>query len=333
MSKNKGVIDRTKSGEDIGLDKSVQKGRQRTINQDGSFNMERRTGNPFGDFQPYHWLITTSWKNFWIALFGFYGVMNVLFATVYYLIGVEQLDGMPGGTEFKQWLYCFFFSAQSYTTVGYGGMHPVGEFANFLATFEAFTGLMTFAIATGTLYGRFSKPISRIKYSKNLIFAPFKDIIGMQFMVANEIKSTLMEMEARVNISWNDVDDFGKPVRKFQQVKLEIDKIAMFPTSWVVNHPIDEESALYGKNLEEIKALDFEVFILLKGFDDVFSQTIYSRHAYMTDSIVWGAKFRRPFFVNDNGKMVMDLSKVGDYDIMPLKNAEGKNLHTVVLEN
>ena len=128
-----------------------------------------------------------------------------------------------------------------------------------------------------------------------------------------------MEMEAKVNISWNDVDDFGKPIRKFQQVKLEIDKIAMFPTSWVVNHPIDEESALYGKNLDDIKALDFEVFILLKGFDDVFSQTIYSRHSYMSDNIVWGAKFRRPFFVNDIGKIVMDLTKVGDYDLMPLK--------------
>ena len=195
----------------------------------------------------------------------------------------------------------------------------MGEFANFLATLEAFIGLMTFALATGTLYGRFSKPVSRIKYSKNILIAPYKDVTGMQFMVANELESTLMEMEARVNISWMDEDEKGNPIRRFQQGKLEFDKIAMFPTSWVINHPIDEESSLYGKSLEEIKTMDFEVFVLLKGFDDVFSQTIYSRHSFMSDTFVWGGKFRRPFSINEKGKMVMDLTQVGDYDLMPIQ--------------
>ncbi|MDB5284993.1 MAG: Ion transport 2 domain protein, partial [Bacteroidota bacterium] len=102
--------------------------------------------------------------------------------------------------------------------------------------------------------------------------------------------------------------------RRFQQVKLELDKIAMFPTSWVINHPIDEESALYGRSLEEIKKLDFEVFVLMKGFDDVFSQTIYSRQSYIANDFVWGAKFKKPFEVNADGIVEMDLTKVGEYD-------------------
>ncbi len=318
MSKIKNVIDRTKSGEDLGLDRGVSKGRQRTINPDGTYNMERKTGSSIGDFKIYHWLITTSWAKFWLVVFLFYGIMNVLFATAFYLVGIDQLAGLVRQNNMDDWLNCFFFSAQSFTTVGYGGMHPVGNVANFLATTEAFAGLMTFAIATGTLYGRFSKPVSRIKYSENIIIAPFKGGHGMQFMVANQLQSTLMEMEARISISWSDVDDFGVPVRRFQQVKLEIDKITMFPTSWVINHPIDEESALYGKNIDEIRALDFEIFILLKGFDDVFSQTIYSRHSYLSQSFIWGAKFRRPFHTNDDGRVVMDLTQVGDYDNITL---------------
>jgi len=87
--------------------------------------------------------------------------------------------------------------------------------ANLVATLEAFTGLMTFALATGTLYGRFSKPVSRIKYSKNAIFAPYKDITGLQFMVANETSSSLMEMEARVSISWMEDDGTGNMIRRF----------------------------------------------------------------------------------------------------------------------
>jgi len=318
MSKVKNFIDRTKGGEDIGLDRNAHTGRQRTINVDGSFNIERKTGKLFGDFHPYHWIITTSWGKYWLTLIGYYIFMNVIFATIYFTIGVDQLTGIEGDSAFTQWLYCFFFSAQSFTTVGYGGIHPVGELANFVAVTEAFFGLMTFALATGTLYGRFSKPVSRIRYSKNIIIAPYKNGTGMQFMVANELASSLVEMEARINVSWNDVDASGKPVRKFQQVKLEIDKIAMFPTNWVINHPIDEESALYEKTLDELKLIDFEVFVLLKGFDDVFSQTIYSRHSFMAASFVWGAKFKRPFHVNEKGNTVMDLTKLGEYDVVPL---------------
>jgi inward rectifier potassium channel len=314
MSEKKEIVDHTKKGEDIGLDRSAQSGRQKTINPDGSFNIERKTGRLLGNFHPYHWIITTTWFKYWSVLVCFYVLMNIIFATIYFSIGVEELNGMQGDTWFHQWLYCFFFSAQSFTTVGYGGIHPIGEAANFVAVTEAFIGLMTFVLATGTLYGRFSRPVSRIRYSRNIIIAPFKEATAMQFMVANELQSSLVEMEARVNISWNDTDAEGKPLRRFQQVKLEIDKIAMFPINWVINHPIDAESALYGKSMNEIRTLDVEVFVLLKGFDDVFSQTIYSRHSYMASDFVWGAKFRRPFYVNDKGQTVMDLTKLGAFD-------------------
>jgi inward rectifier potassium channel len=311
-----------KAGEDLGIDRTAHKGRQRTINEDGSYNMERRTGRLMGNFYLYHWLLTCPWRRYWLIVFGFYGIMNIIFACIYYAVGVDQLSGAQGSTPAIQLMHCFFFSAQSFTTVGYGGIYPVGRMANLVAVLEAFTGLMTFALATGTLYGRFSRPVSQIKYSKNVAIAPYKDITGMQFIVANEMSSSLMEMEARVNISWNEDDGTGTMVRRFAQLKLEIDRIAMFPTSWTLNHPIDEESVLYARTPEELKKMDIEVYVLLKGFDDIFSQTIYSRHSYMADEFIYGAKFRRPWTINDQGKIVMDLTKVGDYDLVELPVAE-----------
>lgn len=318
MSRTRRFIDRMRQGEDLGLDRTAQKGRQQTINADGSYNVERITGSVFGNFNLFHWLLTASWKHYWIAVFTFYGFMNLLFASVYYAIGAEQIHGIPENGEFTKFAYCFFFSAQSYTTVGYGALNPLTEITNLIATVEAFTGLMTFALATGSLWGRFSKPVSKIKYSDKILIAPYQNVTGMQFMVANELKSTLMEMEARVNMSWFEDDENGTRVRRFQQVKLELDKIAMFPTSWIINHPIDEESALFGRTIEDIRAMDFEVFVLMKGFDDVFSQTIYSRHSFMAEQFVWGAKFRRPFSINEEGRVVMDLTKVGEYDEVKL---------------
>lgn len=316
MSAIRRAIDRMKPGEDIGLDHGGQKGRQRTINPDGTYNMERKTGRVLGNFFLYHWLIVTSWKNYMIAVVGFYLFDNIVFGTMYYLLGPENLNGIIGETEFDKFMSCFFFSCQTFTTVGYGGLHPVAKIASALAAIEAFLGLMAFALVTGTLYGRFSRARSRMKFSGNILIAPFKGGTALQFMVANEMNNTLMEAEARVNIGWYEDEGNGKMIRRFQQVKLEFDKIAMFPTSWVVNHPIDEESILYGKTLEEIKAMDAEVFVLLKAFDDVFSQTVYSRQSYTASQFVYGAKFRRPFDVNEQGKLVMDLTKVGEYDLV-----------------
>ena len=319
MSKIRNVIDRMRAGEDLGLDHGAQKGRQRTVNDDGSYNMERITGSVFGNFVLYRWLITTSWKHYWLAVVCFYLVDNVVFGSLYYYMGSENLSGVIGSTEFDKFAGCFFFSCQTFTTVGYGGLHPIGKLASATAAIEAFLGLMAFAVATGSLYGRFSKPISKIVYSKNILIAPYKNNTGMQFMVANGVETTLMEMEARVNMSWMDEDENGASVRRFQLCKLEFDKIAMFPTSWVINHPIDEESALFGKTLEDILKMDFEIFVLLKGFDDVFSQTIYSRHSFIAEQFIYGAKFRKPFSVNENGKLVMDLTKIGEYDLAPIQ--------------
>ena len=314
MSKIRKVIDRMKAGEDLGLDRGVDAGRQRLINLDGSYNIERKTNRLFGNFYLFHWLLTAKWRHYWLAVFAFYGSMNVLFATAYYLLGSQYIHGIPAGNEGTKFAYCFFFSAQSFTTVGYGALNPVSGPANVLATLEAFTGLMTFALATGTLWGRFSKPVSMIKYSDKILIAPYKNITGLQFMVANQLNSGLMEVEARVNIRWLDEDEKGEPVRRFNQLSLEIDKIALFPSSWVINHPIDEESVLYGKTLEELKKMDIEVFILIRAFDDVFSQTIYSRMSYLHNQFVYGAKFQKIFYVDNTGKTIIDLSKVGVYD-------------------
>jgi inward rectifier potassium channel len=306
------------NNQDLGLDRSGQKNRQRVINEDGTYNMEKVGGQLIGNRNFYHWIITTTWKKYLFTVLGFYTIMNIIFATGYYLIGVDELNGMQGETQFNQWLYCFFFSAQSFTTVGYGGISPIGEAANFLAVSEALVGLMTFALATGTLFGRFSKPISKIRYSKNFIINKYQNGLGLQFMVANELRSNLLELEAKVNISWLETDANNNSIRKFDQLELEIDKIAMFPTSWTINHPITEGSILYGKTYEEIKNLDIEVFVLIKGFDDAFSQTIYSRYSYMYPELIWGAKFKRPFYYNENGKIIMDLNKVGEWEKVDL---------------
>jgi inward rectifier potassium channel len=298
--------------EDLGLDRGGQKGRQRTINPDGSYNMVRI--NSLERWEIFHWLINASWTHFWIGVVLYYAIVNLIFATIYFLIGADHFNGVSDGSSFSQFTQLLFFSVQTYTTVGYGNVSPASFSAGLASSVEAFFGLMSFAIATGTLYGRFSKPTAKLKYSVNAIFAPFKDVKGLQFMVANTRSSNLMELEATVNFSLLEDTENGV-VRKFYPLELEISKIAMLPTSWKVNHIIDQNSPLYELNDATLKEREAEVFILIRAFDDTFSQMIYSRHSYTSHDFIWGAKFNSPFHVNEEGKLVMNIDKVGEYTL------------------
>ena len=312
MSLIRDRINRNRNNVDIGLDHGAQQGRQRTVNLDGSYNIKKITGDRI-DFDLYHWLITTSWKHYWLVVFLFYGTMNFLFAIVFYAVGTKYISGISSTDGVSDFMQCFFFSNETFTTVGYGGMHPVGLVTSWVASMEAFIGLMSFALATGTLYGRFSKPRPSLKFSRNMIIAPVGELTGLQLMLANQRSSNIMDLEATVNFSWIDGSS-GDSLRRFKQLNLELSKIAMFPLSWTINHIIDEQSPLYGMSESDMKAKEIELFISLKGYDETYAQTIYIRMSYTWQDLIYGAKFQKPFYVGADGKMIMDLRKVGSYD-------------------
>jgi inward rectifier potassium channel len=303
---------------DLGLaSKDIVKG-QRLMNKDGSFN-GRRTGLPFWEsFNFYHYLVGVSWFKFMFLVITGYVALNLIFALVYYLIGVDgHLIGVIAHNEAEKFQEAFFFSFQSFTTVGYGRISPIGSLASSIAAFESLIGLLMLAIATGLFYGRFSRPISKILYSKNAIIAPFKDINGFQFRIANEQHSELIDVEIRVTMS-KLVFEGGAPVRKFFNLELEYTKINFFPLAWTINHPIDKDSPMYGMTKEDVERSQAEWFILLQGFDDMFSTIVNSRSSYRYNEIVVGAKFDNLYGKDSSGRVTVELDKIDDYHDMEL---------------
>jgi inward rectifier potassium channel len=207
---------------------------------------------------------------------------------------------------------CFFFSTQTFTTVGYGAIAPKGIMTSAVASFEAFLGLVFFAIATGLMYTRFSKPKATLVYSKNALIAPYLEGEALMFRTANERSNVLMQMEAKLILSMHEPGVEGE--RKYFNLSTEIDKVLFLAMSWTLVHKIDEESPLYGITSEELVERGAEVLILLTGFDDTFNQTVHSRHSYTADEIVWKAKFKRPYRTEPNGKVIMDVSAIHDYE-------------------
>jgi len=104
----------------------------------------------------------------------------------------------------------------------------------------------------------------------------------------------------------------GQPRRTYKLLRLEREQVMFLPLTWTVVHPIDAESPLWGKSAEELARLQAEAVILIKAYDDTFSQTVLVRHSYRHDEIVWGTRFAPAFFVDGEGDLVLELRKVGE---------------------
>ena len=172
----------------------------RFINKSGQANIEKR-GLPF--FERISWFHTILSMGIWkflLVIIVFFVSVNLAFAAVYYFIGVENLNGMNTGTEWEKFGEAFFFSTQTFTTVGYGRISPSGFGTSAIAAFEALLGLLTFSLATGLFYGRFSKPKAYLKFSHNAIIAPYKDITALMLRVAPFKNATLTDAEAKLTL-------------------------------------------------------------------------------------------------------------------------------------
>jgi inward rectifier potassium channel len=294
---------------DPGLTQQVTAPLRRIINQDGNFNV-RRHGTTWRDIHPYLHLVNMSWPKFLAALFLGYVVVNTLFAALYFALGPDQLAGADAPTAMGRFLNGFFFSSHTLSTVGYGNISPKGMGANIVATFEALVGVLGFAVATGLLFGRVSRPSARIGYSENMLVSPYQNGASLQFRMVNRRANSLMELEAKVMLMTVESRD-GKPQRNYKMLRLERPGVLFMPLSWTVVHPIDAESPLWGQTAEDLARLQAEVLILIKGYDDTFSQTVLSKFSYRHDQILWNKRFAPAFFVDEEGALVLELKKVG----------------------
>lgn len=286
----------------------------RFINKDGQANIKKR-GIPFFErISWYHTMLAMPRWKFLSLIILFYISVNLLFAGIYYAAGVEKLNGISGGTEAEKFGEAFFFSAQTLTTVGYGHVSPSGFLMSSIAAIEALTGLLSLAIATSLLYGRFSKPTAYLKFSDNAIIAPYKDITALMLRIAPFKNTTLIDAEVKV-MAGMGVEENGKTFNKFFPLSLEFEKVNTLTLSWTIVHPITEDSPFYNFSKEDFENASGEIMVFVKAFDDMFSNTVVARSSYTFREIVHGAKFNPMYHRNHEANAtVLDLEKLNSFN-------------------
>ena len=254
--------------------------------ENGRANVYKKGVNVLNRYSWYHTMLYMRRGKFIFLLFLVYILANLIFAGIYYAIGIQHLSGINKGSAMGNFMEVFFFSTQTFTTVGYGRISPTGFLTSAVATFEAFLGLLSFAIATGLFYGRFSRPQAFLRFSDKAIIAPYQDGIALMFRLAPYKNNALSEVEVKLTMAMQ-LEENGKLVNSFYSLDLEIPKINALVLSWTVVHPINEKSPLYGLNMQDIKNADTEIFAFVKAFDDVFSNTVMGRNSYIASEIEW----------------------------------------------
>ncbi len=290
----------------------------RFINRDGKPNVTKRGVGLLNRYSWYHTLLEMKRSKFLLILLAIYIGVNLVFAGIYYLIGIDHLGGINSGSNLKNFSEVFFFSAQTFTTVGYGRISPVGFAASTVSTFEAFLGLLSFAIATGLFYGRFSKPAAFLRFSDQALIAPFKNGTAFMFRLVSFKNNALSEVEVKVTMAIT-TEENGKLTDQFFNLPLQLAKIDGLALSWTLVHPITEDSPFVGMSKEDIRNTDIEIMVFVKAFDNVFSNTVVSRTSYISSEIVWGGKFRMMYEPsNDKKKTVLHINKLNEFDLVDI---------------
>lgn len=293
---------------ELGFGSSITQANARMLNPDGSFNIIRTGYRNFNWFQT---MIDMSWTQFLIFIFSFYTIVNLFFGMIYYFIGPHELNGLTLGNSVDEFLQCFFFSIQTYTTVGYGGMHPRSNFSASVAGVEALTGLLTFAIITGLVYSKFSKPKAVILFSENIIVAPYQGISSLQIRAANPRNNNILNVEATITASFIAKDQHSN-AKTFRALNLELKRIELFPLNWTLVHALNDTSPLFGYNEQDFKTQQVEILVFLRGHDDTYNQQVHSMRSYLSSEMVWNAKFD-PMFEFKDGHANLYLEKINNY--------------------
>jgi inward rectifier potassium channel len=285
--------------------------RVRSTDARSSLPMVRALGqklSPHEDF--YHWVLSLSWPAFFAWMTVAYFATNALFALAFVAVPgcVANVNGF---------LDCFFFSVETFATIGYGVMAPQSRYAHTLVTVEALAGILATASITGITFARLARPTAKVLFSEKAVIAPRNGAPHLQFRMANWRRNQIAEAQLHVLVLLSEKTQEGETLRRPTSIKLIRDTNPMFLLTWTAMHPIDADSPFYGPDaIERLRAMNAEIFLVLTGLDETLGQTIHTRYRYQLDDIVYNARFADILSLRDDGTRIIDFDKFHDIEML-----------------
>ena len=257
----------------------------------------------------YHSVLTWRWWQFFTFVAVAFLGLNAVFALLYSL-QAGSIANSDGSLE-----DAFYFSVQTFATIGYGGMMPATRFAHLVVTVEAISGILSVALITGLTFAKFARPTARVLFSEKIIIGRRNGVPHLMLRMANWRRNMVVEAQLRVLVLVDETTAEGEKLRRPVEVKLVRDRNPMFILSWTAMHTIDETSLFHGPDaLDRLRAQRADIVVTFSGLDETIGQSIMARYRYTLDDIVFGARFRDVLSLQEDGTRLLDFGKFHDIE-------------------
>ena len=284
-----------------------------------SFDIIGLPARPLSDL--YHQLLVASWPQLFALMISFYLALNAVFAVGYWLD-----RGSIDHADPDSFADAFFFSVQTLATIGYGVMSPHSTLSHILVTIQAFAGVLFTALSTGLMFAKFSRPTARVMFSKFAVVAPRNGVPMLMFRVANARGNRIVEARMQVALVRDERTLEGETMRRFADLPLVRAQNIAFALTWTVMHEIDENSPLFGPNLEKLRTQDAGLVAVLTGLDETMAQPVHARNNYSLTDILWNHRLVDTFLTAPDGRRSIDMGRFDDVEALtpspPLPEAE-----------
>ena len=251
----------------------------------------------------YHNAMTASWPVFMGMLAAAFVALNFVFALIYDL-GEAPIANAGSLADL------FYFSVETSSTTGYGDMHPQTTYGHVVATAENFVGVMLLATMTGLVFARISRPRARILFAKYPVVAPHNGVPTLMFRLANARSNFISEATAKLWMIGATVSEEGRRLVGFQPMRLIKSENPALALSWVLFHPIEADSPLYGMSEEALADSEINFVLTIVGFDETSGQMEHARDIFTAQDVRFGHEFVDIIRIDEQGMRHIDYSKI-----------------------
>ncbi len=250
---------------------------------------------------PYHLMLSVSWGTFFLLIAIGYLCINGVFATLY-VMGGDCIAGARTG-NFED---SFFFSVQTFSSIGYGVMSPKTSYVNIIVTMESIMSLLSLAIVTGLGFSRFSRPSARIIFSHHALITTYNGIPTLILRAANERRNHIVEAQAQLYFTRDEMTIEGSRIRRFYSLGLSRARTPSFALSWNIMHTIDSTSPLYRMTDDQFRSSNGQLIISIAGIDETVNYNIHVRNTYDINDILWDHQFIDIIYIDQVGDRYID---------------------------
>jgi inward rectifier potassium channel len=261
----------------------------------------------------YHKILAMPWWQFFAYVAAGWVGINAIFAVFYAAAPGSVAGARPGDLE-----DAFYFSVQTFATIGYGAMSPATRFGHAVVVVEALVGTLGVALVTGVTFAKFARPTARILFGAKAVVATRDGVPHLVFRLANWRGNMVVEGHLRALVLLRSETREGESIRIPVELPLVRDRTAIFALTWIPMHRIDKSSPFWGgaEALEKLRAQRAEIFLSFSGLDETSGQQIHARHNYALDDIVYNARFVDVLSISDDGTRTIDYASFHDVEVL-----------------